>query len=531
MLVASASRCIAQHQADCTAADYKIVTTTLLAVQCNEEVPGRSGTGQLLASDNPTPVATAKIRSYYEAAQWLIVNLTPIGPGRNVLISGRKYRLIITLSLSHTTPPVPTTLDVAVDSTIQVSPVNAVGVHTKFEFASHVGFRSGPDGRCILQTENFDRRLRSLKARCRLPAPIPANATDDTLPRRAPSPEDIGSLFVTLGNDKDAQALPYAVPGLLDVFGNAVKIDMKGQIASSKAPASKDAADYYVNFNHAAAVGSKPAWTLNTKIAPPLGGLHRGFQFSPLASTDIGQNQITGIKYADTIDFGASMSRILELKGILHGLLVRPGVTYETDKEFDRHNLMATPDLKYYFPHLYNTQRRRTMEKYARELAIAQCTAQPPIPNCTPLPWSVENSKPALWGYALDVHTGTELGGALKDTVVKASVGGATQLLPSYQIARFVPAVHALLEIQRFSIDEVATARYLAAAENTVTETKDHSLNLRTVQGWLAYNVVTGAYNLDPVGRFALSLCYKNGFSPPQFQRINVVQTGITFKY
>jgi hypothetical protein len=336
---------------------------------------------------------------------------------------------------------------------------------------------------------------------------------------------------VTLRNDKDAQALPYAVPGLIDTFGNIVKIDMKGQIAPGKAPASKDAADYYINFNHAAAVGSKPAWTLNSKVAPPLGTLHRGFQFTPLVSTDIGQNQVAGIKYADTIDFGASIRRIFQFNGILHGLLVTPGVTYETNKEFDRHNLMAIPDLKYYFAHLYNTQRRRTMQKYARELAIAECTAQPPIPNCTPIPWSIENSKPALWGYAIDVHTGAEIGGALKDAVVKASVGNATQLLPSYQIARFVPALHALLEVQRFSIDEVATARYLAATENTVIEGKDHTLHLQAIQGWRAYNVLTGAYNLDPAGRFAVSISYKNGFSPPQFQRINVVQTGITFKY
>ena len=441
LLLASAQFLSAAQTPDCTPADYKIVASNLLAVQCKEDVARHTGTGQLVLSDNPIPVASAAITPYPQAVQWLIVSLSPVNAGTQPLELGKKYRLVFTLSPSHNTPAVPATVDLSVDSTIQVSPVDSTGTDTRFELVSHLGYRQGP-GDCTLQTENFDRRVRSLSARCKLNAPVSPSVTAGSLPRIAPSPEDIGSLFLTLDTDKNAQAIPYGVPGLLDVFGNTVKIDAKGQIAPGKAPASKDSADYYLNFNHSAAAGSKPAWTLNGKVAPPLGGLHAGFQFAPLAAADVGQNQIAGIKFADTIDFGATVSRIFEFSGLFQGLLVSPGVTYETDKEFDRHNLMATPDFKYYFKHLYNTQRRRTLNKFANELAIAQCAVQPPIPNCTPIPWSVENSKPALWGYSFDVHTGAELGGALKDTTVKASVGNASQLLPAYTIARFVPVVH-----------------------------------------------------------------------------------------
>jgi hypothetical protein len=58
---------------------------------------------------------------------------------------------------------------------------------------------------------------------------------------------------------------------------------------------------------------------------------------------------------------------------------------------------------------------------------------------------STANTKPALFGYVLDFHTGLEVGSALVDTVVKASSGKATLPLPSYPIVRVVPQVHGLL--------------------------------------------------------------------------------------
>lgn len=527
-----ASPCFGAGSADCTADDhYKIVSAGIVLVQCTEDVGGHTGTGQLIPADNPLPQATASVVSYRGARQWLLVTLTPSKPGSDLLLPGKKYRLVFTLSPSQSAPPVPTTVNLSVDSAITVNVVRSAGVQTQYEFASHVSYSQGPNGACTLLTENFDRSTRKHDATCKLTAPLAATITAETLQRDVHDPDDIGSLFITLSNELATQELPFAVPGLLDVFGSAVKIDTKAQLAQGKAPASKDVANYYFNFNHSAATGSKPAWTLNGKVAPPLGGLHAGFQFIPLASADVGQNTISGIKYADTIDFGGSFSRIFRFDTFLRGLLVTPGVTYETDKELDRHNLMGTPDLKYYFAHLYRTQRQRTLEQYARDVATAQCTAIPPIPNCTPIPWSIQNAKPALWGYSLDFHTGAEVGGSLIDTVVKASVGNATQALPTYNIARFVPIVHSLLELQRFSIDGTFTPRYLAATENTVFEAKDHSLRLATVQGWRAYGVLAAAYNLDPSGRFALTISYKDGFSPPRFQRINTVQTGLTFKY
>ena len=164
----------------------------------------------------------------------------------------------------------------------------------------------------------------------------------------------------------------------------------------------------------------------------------------------------------------------------------------------------------------------RSLNKFSRELEIAEANK---------IPWTRANSKPAIFGYVLDFQTGFEIGGALKDTIVKASSGKATLPLPSYNIARIVPQVHGLLEFGRFSVDATAYVRYLATVENTVLERQDHSLFLKRLHGWNSYGVISGSWNFDPAGHFAFTVSYKDGFAPPKFSRVNTVQSGITLKY
>jgi hypothetical protein len=316
--------------------------------------------------------------------------------------------------------------------------------------------------------------------------------------------------------------LPTSVPDLLDFLGAAVKIDSKSQLVQEKAPASKDASSYYINFNYAASRGSKPGWVLDGKIAPAIGKPFHGYQFSPLALANVGANQVSNIKYTDTIDFGGSMSRMYRPNDVLQGFLVSPGVTYETDREFDRHNLLATPDFRFNFYNWYNTRQRRSFQKFYYELQKA---------NERHIPWTLADSRPCLLGYILEFHTGFEAGGALADTTVKASVGKATLPLPAYNIARAVGQIHGLLEIGRFSFDALGTVRYLTTVENTVYESPTHSLTLERIHGWKAYGVFNGSVNIDPAGHFALTVSYKDGFAPPKFIRVNTVLAGVTLKY
>ena len=92
---------------------------------------------------------------------------------------------------------------------------------------------------------------------------------------------------------------------------------------------------------------------------------------------------------------------------VLQGIFFSPGITFETDKELDRDNLLANPDLTYYFAGLYAPRRVRTLREFSKRQAIAKAHGITLAPETLPR---------ARLGYTLDFHSGTEIGGALRDT-------------------------------------------------------------------------------------------------------------------
>jgi hypothetical protein len=338
----------------------------------------------------------------------------------------------------------------------------------------------------------------------------------------------VGRLSIELDNPIDLpQLIPADPPDLQNTFG-AFTIDPKSRLVAQKAPANKDAANYYFLFSDAAGVGTTPAWVLDGKIAPPVGRLYHGYQFVPTATANVGQGTIKGQTNTNTINLGASFQKVF-LPGntgnatrLLQELFFTGGATYETDKQFDRDNVLAVLGLRYNFRDLYASQSVRTLRTYYTQKTIAKAH------NIDLQP---EDVRTALWGYALDFNTGLEAGGSLVDTTVKASTGKATQVLPTYSILRIVPQAHALIQYWRFSIDGTVTPRYLAASEFTVIQLKNNSLVLKKVSAWNALGSVTGTVNLDPLGHFGLTVSYKDGFAPPTFVRVNAVQIGVSAKW
>ncbi len=326
-------------------------------------------------------------------------------------------------------------------------------------------------------------------------------------------------LDTSLHGNFAALELPSGLEGLLDVFGNKLSIDPKSKFKSQKAPSTKDAAQWYLNLNYAGGVGSKPAWAADVKVAPQLGPLEKGFQISPLVTADIGHNTISGITYTDTIDLGAQAARVfMPRSDVLQEILFTPGVTYETDREFDRDNVLATADFRFNFAHLYSPQSTRSLQRFVRDLKNNPSLT----PDQEPLPFL---------GYALDFHLGTETGGALVDTTVKATTGTATQTLPTYSIARLVPQIHGLLQLGPVSLDCTGTERFLATTENTVVQLQNNHLILEHLTGWKGYGVLTATFKPDQTGHLGITLTYKNGFAPPKFQRVNTVQAGVLLIY
>jgi hypothetical protein len=206
----------------------------------------------------------------------------------------------------------------------------------------------------------------------------------------------------------------------------------------------------------------------------------------------------------------------------LEYVLTTVGVTYETDKEFNRDNLLGTADFAFNFKNLYEPRKYRTIDKL--KAAISD-------PKNAKAKVQLEDIKPALFGYGADFHLGLEAGGALADTTQKATTGTATIAVPSYTILRPRTQAHAFLEVGTLTLDLKVVGRYLVETENTVQQISNNTLILRPINGWQGYMEGNITWTLDPTGHFAANIVYKNGFAPPGFSRVNTVQAGLLIKF
>ena len=207
------------------------------------------------------------------------------------------------------------------------------------------------------------------------PYSVDAECSRLTVPAgRTPSAEElakldlglIGILNLRLRTLPGTPITPASIP-VRDVFGGQPSFDPKSRFARQAAPASRDAAHLYISANYTAGVGSAPAWTLNAKYSPVL-LLYRGFNVSPFLATDIGNNAISGQTYANTIDAGVVGQTVVRPGNVLQLLTVAPGLLYETDRQFDRENLLATLDAQEFFAALFNTQQNQAFREYGRLL-------------------------------------------------------------------------------------------------------------------------------------------------------------------
>jgi hypothetical protein len=542
ILFASSLR--AQASETCEVKDYKVLSPSAFAIRCAEKVTGNipaTGTIYLHGDIKYTPLNAKISISQFEAAHyWLLLGLSD---SEGKLEPNRKYTLLLTYpptdSSGHSNPTATVSVEIDTSETMTIASKNIQSQPTEYKAVGHIAFathdkrlefRQGtapPADPCQIYFHDYTNKMASVDGKCATLVSLPTDTP--TLAELAKlDPDLVGVYDITLDSVPKVILIPAPLQ-LRNIFGNTPKIDPKSRFTPLKAPATKDAAEYYINFNYAAGVGTVPAWVLDGKISPQIADWHR-FSMGPLATANVGNNKLKGQTYTNTIDLGATAQRIFQPNEILQELLVSPGATYETDKNFDRDNLLATFDLRYNFANMYHTQSIGTLQRSNSLLQQAeeQKKLNPKVNIYIP---QLDDVKPVLLGYALDFHTGIETGGALVDTTVKASSGPATLVLPTYPIFRFVPQIHGLLEIWKFSFDATMKGWYLATTEYTAGETASHALFLQPVHGWKGLGSVTILYNLDTQGHFALNIAYKDGFAPPTYQRVNAVQAGIVLKY
>lgn len=296
-------------------------------------------------------------------------------------------------------------------------------------------------------------------------------------------------------------------------------------------PAAKSAANFYADVTLAAATGATFAWGLDGKISEFQQPIFRPVYVTWLSATaNTGHNtsNIKGQVYTDTIDWTLPFSYPFtrESGPRLEGV-ASLAPDYETDIEFDRKNLLVAGDVVWNFDKIYQPQNKRTPAKNGALVNYPDPTI-------------------ARFGYVLQIHTGFEAGGALIDTVQKASSGTAKITVPAYSIARAVPQFAGNIQwiparrLGLITFDDTIAARYLFEIENTVEQypvpaagkqSATVGLRLRPLDGWKAYNSLVSTWNPPQTANFGITVTYDDGFNAPKFTRVNSVTVGITIAY
>jgi hypothetical protein len=151
-----------------------------------------------------------------------------------------------------------------------------------------------------------------------------------------------------------------------------------------------------------------------------------------------------------------------------------------------------------------------------------------------------QDAPKAFFGYRWRFFTGIETGSQISDETAKASSGTSSVQVPGYSIARIYPKASLALEFSRFfTLNVSGTARYLCKTENVYRErdvvdadgTAAKEVYLTTVSGWRPSGEIGLSLALDDAGHYAVSSSLKLGSLPPNFERVVVVQTGITIKF
>ncbi|QHN03793.1 hypothetical protein FTO74_10715 [Granulicella sp. WH15] len=548
----------------CQATDYKILTNGALAVKCLHSVTVAGRT----ASIGPPPPATGAA-TVFEVdiitvdSSWLLI--TPsAAAGPFSFVPTQKYALTLTYLAPDAQNPAnlvataetPLVLDFSNTFTVRGSKISTQPQH--FIFESHIGLTDSggsllqqanpgdvphPNQACSLLLENTSQRDVSVGGHCYELKPV---SKLSVAAMQNIDPQWVGRIDVDLvgvsllKSTLIPMGLPSGAAKYSNVFGIGPKIDPKSRISAQKAPATKDASAYYFNVNYAAGTGTAPGWELDGKVAPVL-AMRDGFTIGPSATANVGGNKVPGQTYTDSIDLGGTVQRYFQpgisskkpaknqskfrrrLSLVLPLLALNGTVTYETDKEFDRDNLIGAATVKYYFAHSNNTQSIQTLRNFYKKIA--------PLSDGDAAKVQLADIRVPPFGYEFDFHTGIEAGRAIRDKTVTATSGKASLVLPEYSIFRIVPQVHSILQFWKISTETTVVGRYLVATENTILQTKSNALHLEHLQTWRALCTATATYSDSSASHVGLTIKYTNGFDAPTYARVNSIQAGLLIKY
>jgi hypothetical protein len=524
----------------CTLATYRIAKVNQLALLCQEGLAELKATAQLLPVQNGS-VSGPKITSAALTIQdfnWIVADFEkPLQGGQDyeLLLSGQFRSVKPAAELAKfetrfrfTTKP---------GATLAI-PLNTSGTSLFYGSSLAVGsaIELAPlpeDSRLTIEAEDG-------------PGLYVPHQPSVRMDRREGGFDKIGTAMLTFDPGDAPRRLNarFRSSSLLDIFKQPVPLKSAKRLALPSAPKSKDDAFYFAKILHQAGANSRPAWILDAKLAPSFTLRHlANWQFRPSAESDIGQGGAIGkTKTNDYIKFGLGIGRFIRTTrlGPVQGIDPTLGAAYETNYSGAKRNLLAVLDFRLF---LAGSDQSRKQRNFIRFIQQRDCK---PLPEGTTLadcqknaPVEPQDATQVRFGYQFRVSGGAELGRQISDIVAKASEGNASATVPAYAIARIRPKLELDLEFPRLTFTLSGTPRYLATVENVYRE-RDvvdtdgkpaKAVFLEQVSGWRPSGEVAVNIPLDDAGRFAVTSTLKLGSLPPNFQRVAIVQTGVTLKF
>lgn len=352
-----------------------------------------------------------------------------------------------------------------------------------------------------------------------------------TLKPASAAPDDydsMGQILIPSGPSSAGQLGPkLEVQGVTDAFGQIPPVKAPKPAPPPAAPKSKDAAAWYFNFLHQAGVGTTPTWIANIKMAPVFRVLPGGFFVTPALNVDVGQGQVGQTRTNDLINPKLGVTRLVRTRNrIFEAMGFAPAFSYETNRAGDKRNTLLDGDWRFYIRGLRNTKAERTQE------AFQEARRE----NSKALPQDVPKKK---FGYDTQIYLGTEIGRSLTDNTVKSSDKSSQVMVPAYAVRRLRPHLSSTWEFGSFTVSLLAYPRYLFSPENVTRESDtlqpggktNKTIFLKTASGWRPYGECSISYAFDPAGHYAVNTAYKLGSQPPNFDRVNLVQSGILIRF
>jgi hypothetical protein len=521
---------------------YRVVTSQVVYVNCGRTNLSRFDAKGILyvgvgGARTLVDGVTASVRLFRPEDPWLRVDFSTNGSSPT-LEKGKDYELDLGLNqdsqivVDVNGQPAPMvgpferlTISFATkaDATVRPSTVSSLG--ETFEVFSNIALQSfKPDGPQFAEISAL--RIKTYHTARTVPkgTMVPLCSLGAICPAPEPfqdNPETFGRAQVTLTSSHLRQPkATLEVDGLSDFFGDTLKI--QNDVTLGAVPKTKDDSLWYVKLDYQAGPGSTPGYAIEAKLAPRLGRpTFGGFTWTPALNMDIGNGTVNNVKVNDTIIPSLGITRLVRFESTgLEAVRVTPAISFETNKEFNKENLIYDQDFEFYIGPLNSSRLVNAWNNYNQLKKD---------PKNKDLKFSNELSN---WGAGIQLFAGWELGGALETQTVKASKSSASVSMPTYTVARIRPKISAYAEYKRINLTLSVLPRYLFATEYTTKQSSDgKTITLVPVSGFRPYGEASLNIGLDESGHISLSTTYKLGSQPPTFQSTNIVQVGLLLKY